>query len=221
MEWFTQIFSKFAELPWWALVLVGVLVAIAIVTFILIRKSRHKSAPKADKKAWNTKMLLTGALCLSLSSVLSLVKIVQMPQGGALTLCSMLPIMMFAYIYGLPKGAVVAFAYSLLQLILDPFVVHWAQFLMDYTLAYTALCLAGLFKKNIVPGIIIAGAARYIMHVLSGVIFFADYAAGQNVWVYSTLYNSYVLIDVAIMVVLVLIVPQLRRFLREQRALAA
>ena len=36
---------------------------------------------------------------------------------------------------------------------------------------------------------LLAGVGRYIMAVLSGSIFFAEYAGEQNAWVYSLVYN--------------------------------
>jgi thiamine transporter len=41
----------------------------------------------------------------------------------------------------------------------------------------------------IVIALLVGGILRAITHVLSGVIFFAEYAGDQNVWVYSIVYN--------------------------------
>ncbi|MDR3136785.1 MAG: energy-coupled thiamine transporter ThiT [Coriobacteriales bacterium] len=41
----------------------------------------------------------------------------------------------------------------------------------------------------IVIAVLLAGFVRYLTHVFSGVIFFAEYAGDQNVWLYSLLYN--------------------------------
>lgn len=37
--------------------------------------------------------------------------------------------------------------------------------------------------------LLLGGLLRLVSHVLSGVLFFAEYAGGQNVWAYSILYN--------------------------------
>jgi len=61
---------------------------------------------------------------------------------------------------------------------------------MDYMLAYAALGLAGMFKKNLNIGIIVAGLARAMVHILSGVVFFAsDAPQGQSPFIYSIIYN--------------------------------
>jgi len=52
----------------------------------------------------------------------------------------------------------------------------------------------------------VASALRLIVHILSGVIFFSSYAPeGQNVWVYSTVYNATFLIPTTIVTYIVLI----------------
>lgn len=224
MEWFTKIFEKFAELQPWAIVLVAVLAVGSVAALIIISKKSKKGTEASHvKKGWNTKMVIIGALCIALAFVLSYVRIIHMPQGGSITLASMLPIMMFAYIYGTPKGLVVALAYSFLQMLQDMYIVHWAQAIMDYTLAFMSLALAGLFKKSIFPGVILSGICRYIFHVVSGIIFFASYAPNPNdltsVLIYSASYNSVVLIELVIIIALLLVVPQLRRFMNSQRIL--
>lgn len=126
--------------------------------------------------------------------------------------------MLFAYLYGTPKGLVVGFAYGLLQLIQDLYVIHWAQLILDYGLSFMSLALAGLFRKNLFAGVLTAGIARYVVHVISGAIFFGSYAApGQTALVYSLGYNIYVLIDVAICLVVVLI-PPFRKFINRVKA---
>ena len=47
-----------------------------------------------------TLRLVESAVMLGLATALSLVKIYQMPLGGSVTLCSMLPVMLIAYKYG-------------------------------------------------------------------------------------------------------------------------
>ncbi len=223
MEWFNQIFQKFAELQLWAVILIAVLAAASITGLIIIIK-KQKTAPEEEakaKKGWGIRTLIIGALCISLAFVLSYIRIWHMPQGGSVTLASMLPIMVFAYIYGTPKGLIVALAYGLLQMLQDPYIFNFPQAVMDYIFAFLSLALAGLFRKSILPGVILACFSRYVFHVLSGVIFFAEYAPqGQNAWVYSAAYNSVVLIEMAIILFIVLVIPQLRRFINSQKELA-
>ena len=66
----------------------------------------------------NTKIriLAEGAVMVALATVLSFLKIVQFPWGGAITVLSMLPIVVFALRYGVAKGLAVSFVYSVIQL---------------------------------------------------------------------------------------------------------
>ncbi len=143
------------------------------------------------------KALTYSAIAMAISYVLSLVKFVALPQGGSLTLFSMLFIIIIGYFFGLRTGILAGITYGLLQLALGGWVMHPIQLLLDYPLAYGALGLSGLFKdsKNgLVKGVLLASAGRFLCHFLSGVIFFADYAPeGWNSIVYSFWYNlSYV-----------------------------
>jgi thiamine transporter len=135
-----------------------------------------------------------GAVAAALSLVLSYLKLFSLPQGGSITL-EMAPLMAYALCRG-PRAGIAAGAVSgLLQMLLGGYVVHPAQALLDYPLAFGAVGLAGLFRgRGLVAeaaGVLLGGTARLICHVLSGVIFFASFAPeGTNVWLYSLGYNG-------------------------------
>lgn len=182
-------------------------------------------AARKERAKWDTRKLVYGALCISLSFVLSYVQFAHMPQGGSVTPASMLPLMAFGYMFGPIYGLVAGLAYGLLQAIQDPYIVHYAQFFLDYPFAFAAVgFFPGLFTGknkgfNFFAGLVLAVAVRFILHSLSGVIFFAEYAGGQNVWLYSLGYNSFVFIDGAICVVVALL-PGLRRLFDSVRLTA-
>ncbi|WDC83470.1 energy-coupled thiamine transporter ThiT [Caloramator sp. mosi_1] len=185
----------------WAIL--GVLLIISIVSIYL-----NKS--KEDKK-FDTRKITTASLCIALSFVLSYITIFKLPQGGSITLGSMIPIFIFAYIYGVKDGIIVGAVYGILQFIQEPYIVHWAQVLIDYPLAFGALGLAGLLRKNMPVGMLIGGVGRLFFHVISGVIFFGSYAPeGQNVLVYSLVYNSTYLLPDLILCVVVGFIPQFK-----------
>ena len=98
-------FSEFAEVSaatW------GVIVALLLVGIIVFAVSK-------DKKRWTARMLANGALCIALATVLSFVTLYKMPQGGTITLASMLPIFLFSYAYGVGPGMLVGAAYGFVQ----------------------------------------------------------------------------------------------------------
>lgn len=193
-EWLTQATEKFSEINWytWA-----ILLALVVVGVVLIARSNRQSS-------WNTRQLAAAAMCLAISFILSNFRLFRMPQGGSVTLLSALPIVAFAYVYGLPKGIIVGFAYGILQLIQDPYIVHPAQMLMDYPLAFGALALgAGARKLPIADilklplAVMVGSLARAAFHIAAGAIFFGEYAAvGETALVYSIGYNlPFLLVD--------------------------
>ena len=93
------------------------------------------------------------------------------------------------------SGLVCAVAYGVLQMFQDMYIVGWVQAMLDYLLAYGALAVVGLFRKwksplNFSIGVIVAGLLRITFHVISGVVYFADYAPeGMSPLAYSLGYN--------------------------------
>ena len=198
---FKEMFEKFAEispLVW------GILAALLLLSVIGILLTR-------SKKMWNTRMLVYGALCLALSFVLSYIRLFHMPQGGSVTPASMLPIMLYAYAFGPVPGLLVGAANGLLQLLQDMYVVHPLQLVLDYPLAYAMIGLAGCFRKqkNLWAGVLLGGFARWLCAVISGTVFFAEYAPeGQPALLYSMGYNgAYMGVDTAICLVISLVPP--------------
>ena len=175
------------------------------------------------KNKFTTKDLALAAVCIGMSFALSYIKFWPMPQGGSITAASMLPIMLFAYIVGFRKGLIAGIAYGFLQIIQDPQVYHPVQVLLDYIMGFGAVCLAGVFKNikelkyfDFLLGIAVVGVTRFLCSLISGVVFFAEYAGGQNVWIYSATYNSVLLIDIAIclaVAVLMQFSPHFRKFM--------
>lgn len=148
-------------------------------------------------------VMVEGALMVALAFGLHFIKVFQLPQGGSVTLGSMVPLLVFAFRHGFGPGVLAGTAYGLLDLVVEPFVVHPAQLILDYPLAYGVLGLAGLFPKNVVAGSFVGILGRFVASFLSGVIFFAQYAEG-NVYLYSATYNgSYLLPEFIISVVLI------------------
>lgn len=145
-----------------------------------------------------TQKFVSTAMLLAVGVLLSLIQIIQLPFGGSVTLVSMMPVILTAYIYGTKWGLFSAFIYSLLQLFTGAGTV--AAFFMpgdskmalgaaicvcviDYILAYTMLGFGGIFKGKvksdalaIALGTLIALFLRYVMHVISGAVFFGAWA---------------------------------------------
>ena len=161
--------------------------------------------------ASETKNLAYAGVCIALSFALSYVKFVQMPMGGSVTLASMLPLMIYAYMFGARKGVFAGVIYGVLQFIQSPSVYQWMQILLDFPIAFASLGLAGIAKKfkflkgnmiaELIVGMTIACLFRYASHVISGYFVFYTWSTMDNALLYSFAYNSTVLVDLAIDIV--------------------
>ncbi len=181
--------------------------------------------------------LVEGAVMVALAVVLSFIRIIKMPWGGSVTLLSMLPIIMYSIKYGVKKGLLVSFVFSLFQLgqgVMDG-LFTWGltpasligSILLDYVLAYTAIGIGGIFRtKGIggwIAGTALAGVARFISHFLSGVIIwhsFGELWSGfvtDNEWLYSLVYNgAYMLPEIIFTIigaVILFSIPQTKKLI--------
>ena len=214
--WFQTAFKKFPEFPVWGWVLVAVLLVGGFVVYRMV---------KGEKKVvWTTRMIALGAICMALSTVLSMIRLYKLPQGGSITAVSMLPLILFSYAYGAGPGLTLGAIYGILQCVLDPQFYSFPQFVLDYPVAFGVIGLAGLCGKmldsrvGLSLGTVIACVGRFIASVASGVIFFAEYAPeGMSPMVYSLGYNgSYMLPECIITVVVAVIVgPRLVKEFRK------
>jgi thiamine transporter len=140
-----------------------------------------------------TRALVEGALCVALSVVFSGFKLFSMPQGGSVTM-EMAPILYFSYKYGYKWGVPAGAMSGLLQMLFGGYVAHPVQAVLDYPIAFACIGVGGVFGgsgKGAAAGAVLAAIARLACHVLSGAVFFAAYAPeGQNVWIYSLIYNA-------------------------------
>ena len=154
-----------------------------------------------------TKIIAEVVVAVALAYVLNLIVIFRLPQGGSVTAVSMIPILWLALRRGLKIGVFGGIVFGLVDMFPQPFIVHPAQFLLDYPLAFGALGLAGLFRGRPILGVIVGIAGRFISHFISGVIFFAMYApAEMHPAVYSAIYNgSYLVVELVFSVIVMYI----------------
>lgn len=134
-------------------------------------------------------MMMEIAVMVAFAYLLSLFRVGKMPQGGSVSL-QMLPLFVIALRWGGVPGLVAGLLFSGIKMMVDPYIVHPIQALLDYPLAFAAVGLAGFFKEKPLAGITVGGLSRFFMHFLAGVVFFGEYAgAGQSVYAYSAIYN--------------------------------
>ncbi|MBR1658005.1 MAG: energy-coupled thiamine transporter ThiT [Synergistaceae bacterium] len=140
----------------------------------------------------STTIIMTeGALCLALSYVLTKINLFSMPQGGSVDF-ELVPLILFTYRRGWKWGMQVGALAGVMRIILGGYFYTVVQVILDYPLAYAFVGLADLHPFWL--GLIAAWAGQTASSVISGVIFFAEYAPeGQSPLVYSLLYNAPVL----------------------------
>jgi thiamine transporter len=120
-----------------------------------------------------------------------------LPEGGSITVASMVPILWFALRRGLRWGIEAGIVFGLADLALPGsyFITHPIEILLDYPLAFGALGLAGAFKKQPIIGVGVGIAGRFVFHFISGIVFFYTYTwPGWNPVLYSAAYNATYLI---------------------------
>lgn len=155
-----------------------------------------------------TRTLVECALMIALGTVLANIKIYELPNGGSVTLFSMLPFILISFRHGVKWGLFTGFVNSLLQMLLGfyappapgllPLV---GMILLDYVLAFMVLGLAGgiakAFKNPLVgvtAGTVVVCALRFVCSFLSGVLIWGNLSDGLPAWIYSLTYNgSYML----------------------------
>ena len=146
------------------------------------------------EKGFSTKEIVMIAMFSAISFILYMIQFIRYPQGGGITLFSMLPTMLLAILYGRNAGLTGGLIFGLLKLLNGAYVVHPAQFLLDYILSNMALGLAGEFGKDskvdMFKGCLFASSISVLVNIISGVVFFGQYAPeGMNIVVYSSIYN--------------------------------
>ena len=139
-----------------------------------------------SKRTFN--LVLAGVM-IAMGTALGFVKPFELPYGGAITLCSMLPVMFFSYRCGLKWGLSAGLVFSVLQLLfgldalkgISAMLVVGSIFL-DYILAFTVLGLAGMFRGKIkndavafTLGSFVSMMLRYFCSFLSGWVLWASF----------------------------------------------
>ncbi|WP_442599028.1 energy-coupled thiamine transporter ThiT [Neobacillus sp. D3-1R] len=146
------------------------------------------------------------------------------PQGGSVSI-AMVPVFLMALRWGIKGGLLTGFLFGLLQFVLGYSQIYTpVQGIIDYLVAFSVLGLAGIFASQVkgavqaqkkgkwmtlaTIGILLGSLLRFLAHFYSGIVFFGEYAPeGQNVALYSLLYNgTYMLPSFIISAIVVILV---------------
>lgn len=182
----------------------------------------------STKKKVTTKQIVFSAMAIALATVVAtVIKLPSLPNGGSVTLFSMLLVTLVGYWYGPFLGIIAAVAYGILQFIIGPYVVHPIQVVIDYPLAFGALGFSGFFsgKKNgLIKGYLAGVLGRFFFASLSGLIFYTVYVEsfGENmvaIWA-SLAYNMTYILPEALLTVILISVPAVKTALLKIKEMA-
>jgi len=187
-------------------------------------------------------LLVEIAIFAALGFVLDFVAF-KMPQGGSVSLV-MIPIVLMAFRRGAIAGIVTGLLVGLLQIVsgiinVTPLSFSFVilQVIFDYLVAYGVVGFAGLLRKQyfnniaennrhkliftIVLATLVGSFLRYSIHVITGIFFWGMFAdEGQNVVLYSIIYNATYMIPVFLLTAVIcsLLFVAAPRLLNPQKA---
>lgn len=233
MSYFVSAEDGYYTLTTAGVVLCVILIAVFILlTALIAHKSKDTEKAgdvPAKKKLFSTKQLVFSAMALALGFAASYVKILPMPWGGSITLCSMLFVALIGYWYGPKIGLCAGFAYGLLQFVQDggSYILSPLQACLDYIIAFAALGCSGFFtnKKNgLITGYIVAILARGLFHTIGGYLYWMDYMPesfpSSLAVIYPIAYNySYILAE-GVITVIIICLPPVKRAMASIKKLA-
>ena len=166
-----------------------------------------------------TRIMVESAIMIAAAIILSFIKIYEAPLGGSVTLFSMVPLMIISIRHGLGWGLGSAFIFSVFKLWMGAGNFAYVPtlkgiivvILLDYLVAYTAIGLAGIFRKmrlskvektnttvTTVMGVVVACLVRFLSHFINGAVVWYEitkklewneYVQTVGMWVYSFVYN--------------------------------
>ena len=143
------------------------------------------------------RVLTESAILVAMAIVLSLFQPFSLPFGGSITIASMLPIVYLAWHRGVKAGLIGGFVFGVANLLLgyhtvsamflpgdakQPLLYAICIILLDYLIAYTVIGFAGVFRNKCKPtaalilGTLVGLGLRYLSHILSGYLFYEEWA---------------------------------------------
>ncbi len=155
-----------------------------------------------NQKNFRLKTLAEGGMLAAIAVILAeFVKIPLMPNGGSVTLGSMIPVFVFSYRHGWKKGVFLGVVCGALQLLFgQKYSLHPLSILCDYIIPFGIMGFISLFGRTLpkcIVGILVLSAIRFVSHTISGMVVFATPFWG------SITYNlTYVVPEAIILIIL-------------------
>ncbi len=180
-----------------------------------------------------TRVLVESAVMIAVATLLSLIKLADLPYGGSITMASMLPIAVIAYRHGLIPGFTAGLVFGVIQQLLGlktlSYVTTWqsivAVIVLDYVVAFAVIGVAGILRDRLgyqnlelTCGALLACILRYACHVISGATVWAGLSIPTaGALIYSFAYNAtYMIPETVVLAVSAFYVGSMLDFRTEQ-----
>lgn len=211
----------------------GTILFVCVIVLLILSAAFFKTRENnktAGTKLFSTRQLVFSAVTIALGFAASYIKLLHMPWGGSVTLCSMLFVVLAGYWYGPKIGLSVGFAYGILQFLQGGggYILSPLQACMDYILAFAALGLSGLFYKKsngLLKGYILSVFVRGLFHTIGGYLYWMEYMPDNFPKAFAPIYPfaynyAYLLAEGALTVILISL-PPVKSALARVKRLAA
>ena len=152
-----------------------------------------------NKQKETLRAVCEGAIAIAMAWALSYLELDLWFQGGSIGL-TMIPLFLYAMRRGAGWGVIAGLALGTIKYFLaGGTALTWESMLLDYTVAYAVVGLAGLYhgkgKWWVAP--VIGGIARFLIHYISGITIYAEWMPDvfwgmpmASPYIYSALYNG-------------------------------
>lgn len=173
----------------------------------------------ANTMSNRVRVMVECAVMIALSTVLSMIKLIDLPYGGSVTIASMLPVIIISYRHGLGWGLGTGLVHAVIQQLLGLSSLQWvstwqsilAVVLLDYIIAFMVTGLGGIFRhvvKNqataLSLGTLFVCVLRYLCHVITGATVWAGISIPTKAaLIYSLGYNATYMLPETIITVIV------------------
>ena len=185
------------------------------------------------KQTMRTRKMVEASLLVALATVLSILKIAELPYGGSITLASMFPILLLSYRHGMRWGLGGGMVYGVLQQLIGlnnlTYFTTWRSIVaiicLDYLIAFAVVGLGGVFRRvqskqsiSLALGAIFVCVLRYLCHVVSGATVWAGLSIPDGAAIgYSLIYNAtYMIPETVVLVAVSYYLGSLIDFRRDQ-----
>ncbi|NLL45246.1 MAG: energy-coupled thiamine transporter ThiT [Clostridiales bacterium] len=164
------------------------------------------------KQQHSLRSLVEGAIMVAVAFALSFVEIPVGLYGGSIEFV-MIPLIVYSLRRGTAWGLGAGLVFGTVKYFSTGWALNWASILLDYSIAYMAVGIAGMAKDR--PGGYIWGPLagcfmRFVIHFISGIVLYAEYMPEEflgltmtSLPLYSIIYNGLFMLPNTVIAIIV------------------